>query len=332
MSDYEPTILTGGDGRSDDEIMAGFDGGKDSPLVIMELLQRFRVRDIMSSRNIISLTRTDTLRTAKELMKDHKLSGLPVLEGKRLLGMVSVSQLITALEGGYLDEPVTEHMSKSLVIIEEDIPIALAIKYFHNYSFGRFPVLNKEHEFVGIITQRDVTRVLLKELTRELARLEGTKVETKMSSEVAPKGDGTIPYYSMRQFVVVRNDLANAGKAANEIKKILKELGVASKIVRRVAVAAYELEINICIHSLGGALTIILDTNKITLVAKDKGPGIPDIAWALQDGASTANDWIRSMGFGAGMGLPNCKRVADHFDIKSSVPAGTTVLCEFNVG
>lgn len=332
MSDYQPTILTGGDGRSDDEIMAEYGAGKDSPLVIMELLQRFRVRDIMSSGAIISLKREDTLRTAKELMKEHKLSGLPVLEGKRLFGMVSVNQLIQALEGGWLDTPVTEHMSTSLVVLEEDMPLSLALKYFHNYTFGRFPVLNKEHEFVGIISQRDVTRALLKELTAELAKLEGKSVETPVeTAKSEQKSDGTIPYYSMRQFVVVRNDLANAGKAANEIKRILKDLGVASKIIRRVAVAAYELEINICIHSLGGALTIILDKHKISLVAKDKGPGIPDIEWALQDGASTANDWIRSMGFGAGMGLPNCKRVADEFSIKSTVPTGTTVLCEFMV-
>jgi anti-sigma regulatory factor (Ser/Thr protein kinase) len=135
----------------------------------------------------------------------------------------------------------------------------------------------------------------------------------------------------MRQFVVVRNDLSNAGKAANEIKRMLNEAGVEKKIIRRVAVAAYELEINVCIHSLGGTITFILDDSKATVIAKDKGPGIQDVEWALRDGTSTANDWIRSMGFGAGMGLSNSKRVADVFDIRSSVPAGTTVLCEFNL-
>lgn len=332
MSDYEPTILTGGGGRSDDEIMAEYGGGTDSPLVIMELLQRFRVRDIMSSRRIISLSRTDTLRTAKELMKEHKLSGLPVLEGKRLCGMVSVSRLIDALEGGYLDAPASDYMSKSLVVLEEDMPLSLALKYFHNYSFGRFPVLNKGHEFVGIVSQRDVTRALLKELSNELARLEGKGAQASAPVEREVKSEGALPFYEMRQFIIVRNDLANAGKAANEIKRMLKAAGVSSKVMRRVAVAAYELEINVCIHSLGGSLTVILDTNKISIVAKDKGPGISDIEWALKDGASTANDWIRSMGFGAGMGLPNCKRVADEFNIKSTVPNGTTVVCDFLVG
>lgn len=331
MNGYEPTILSGGEGRSDDEIMSAYTGGKESPLVIMELLQRFRVRDVMCAKNIISLTREDTVRTAKERMRENHLSGLPVLDGSRLFGMVSVNQIIRALEAGRLDEPCTAFMSTNLVVLEEDMPLSLALKYFQNYTFGRFPVLNKEHEFVGIISQRDVTRALLKELTAELARLEGKGARAPEKVEREVKSEGAIPYYSMRQFIIVRNDLANAGKAANEIKRMLKEAGVSSKLIRRVAVAAYELEINVCIHSLGGSLTIILDTNKITIVAKDKGPGIPDIAWALQDGASTANDWIRSMGFGAGMGLPNCKRVADTFDIKSTVPSGTTVLCEFEV-
>ena len=129
----------------------------------------------------------------------------------------------------------------------------------------------------------------------------------------------------------MRNDLQNAGRAANEIKRLLVAAGCDRKIVRRIAVAAYELEINIAIHSLGGALTFILDGQKVILIARDRGPGIADIEWALRDGTSTANDWIRSMGFGAGMGLANSRRVSDKFDIKSSVPTGTTVFCEFNL-
>ena len=330
MSEYEPKILSGGESRSDDEIMADY-VGKDSPLVVMELLQRFRVKDVMRGSNIISLTREDTLRTAKERLRDNKISGLPVLDGKRLFGMVSVNQIIRALEGGWLDDPCSKHMSTSLVVLEEDMPLTFALKYFHNYTFGRFPVLNKEHEFVGIISQRDMTNVLLKELSNEVSRLEGKSSAAVRPAEASARSEGTIPYYSMRQFLVVRNDMANAGKAANEIKRMLKDVGISAKVIRRVAVAAYELEINVCIHSLGGSITVVLDSNKVTIISKDKGPGIQDVEWACQDGTSTANDWIRSMGFGAGMGLSNCKRVADVFNIKSSVPGGTTVICEFNI-
>ena len=349
--EYRPTILTGGESRSDDQIMAahesnhrrraakpaipGTGGGDGEPLVIMELLQRLRVKDVMRDHDIISVVRSDTLHFAQNLMKRNHISGVPVVEGKRLLGIVSINDIILALEGGWIGEPCQKHMATNLVVLEEDMPLAFALKYFENYIFGRFPVLNKERDLVGIVSQRDVTRVLMRELTKELARLEGAVAhQPEKAADCAAEGQpskSSLPYYSMRQFVVVRNDLQNAGKAANEIKRMLAEAGVGKKVIRRVAVAAYELEINICIHSLGGAITFIIDGHKATVIAKDKGPGIKDVEWALRDGTSTANDWIRSMGFGAGMGLANSRRVADVFDIKSTVPTGTTVLCEFDI-
>ena len=340
--EYKPTILTGGGTLSDDQIMAaherkasrgvsgpGLTGDGDSPLVIMELLQRLRVKDVMRNHDIISVARTDSMRFAQNLMKRNHISGVPVLEGNRLFGIISVNDIIKALEGGWIQDSCQKHMATNLVVLEEDMPLAFAIKFFQNYTFGRFPVLNKNRYLVGIVSQRDVTRVLMKELTDELARLEG-KVGSAPQSHPQPS-EGALPYYSMRQFVVVRNDLQNAGKAANEIKRMMAEAGIDKRIIRRVAVAAYELEINICIHSLGGTLTFILDTEKATLIAKDKGPGIEDVEWACRDGTSTANDWIRSMGFGAGMGLANSKRVSDSFDIQSKVPTGTTVMCTFNL-
>ena len=333
---YSPKILTGGESKSDDEILAAHDkvrrvsgpglpGADDSPLVIMELLQRLRVRDVMRGHDIIAVARADTMARAQHLMKLNNISGVPVVEGKRLFGIISVNDIIKALEGGWINDTCQQHMATNLVVLEADMPLAFAIKFFQNYTFGRFPVLNKERDLVGIVSQRDVTRVLMQELTKEIAKLEG---KVAPADEPA-KSEGALPYYSMRQFMVVRNDLSNAGKAANEIKKMMKDAGIDNKIVRRVAVAAYELEINVCIHSLGGSITFILDTEKATVIAKDRGPGIKDVEWACQDGTSTANDWIRSMGFGAGMGLANSKRVADTFDIQSKIPSGTTVMCEF---
>lgn len=342
MTSSKPTvrILSGGERRNDDQIIAAHDrsvrrisgpglpGAEDSPLVIMELLQRLRVKDVMRDHDIISVVRTDSMRFAQNLMKRNHISGVPVLEGKRLFGIISVNDIIKALEGGWIADPCQCHMTTNLVVLEDDMPLAFAVKFFQNYTFGRFPVLNKDRDLVGIVSQRDVMRVLMHELTRELARLEG---KPSAIPEVSVKSEGALPYYSMRQFVVIRNDLSNAGKAANEIKKMMKEAGISNKIVRRVAVAAYELEINVCIHSLGGTITFVLDRDKATVIAKDRGPGIKDIEWACQDGTSTANDWIRSMGFGAGMGLANSKRVSDTFEINSKVPSGTTVICTFKL-
>ena len=339
--DYKPTILTGGEKRSDDQIMAAHEAktakrvsglglpgtkGVGEPLVVMELLQRLRVKDVMRSHDIASVVRTDSLRYAENLMKRYQISGVPVLENRRLFGIISIQDIIKALEGEWIGDPCQKHMSTNLVVLEEDMPLAFAIKYFQNYTFGRFPVLDKERNFVGIVSQRDVTGCYVND--EKLGFINRQLVETRQST----KSEGScLPYYSMRQFVVVHNDLSNAGKAANEIKKMMKDAGINNKLIRRVAVAAYELEINICIHSVGGTLTFVLDDKEAQIVAKDRGPGIKDVEWALQDGTSTANDWIRSMGFGAGMGLANSKRVSDTFDIMSKVPTGTTVMCGFKL-
>ena len=181
-------------------------------------------------------------------------------------------------------------------------------------------------KLVGIISQRDVMRALLYELSVEIRKLERKAARGANAPELHPGVN-----YLRREFAVVHNDLGSAGRAANEIKKLLKERNVDRSVSRRVAVAACELEINICIHSHGGILTFILADDTVTIKAKDRGPGIPDIEWACRDGTSTANDWIRSLGFGAGMGLSNSKRVSDEFDIQSEVGRFTKVTCLFRL-
>ena len=326
MSGYSPVILEGQQ-RQDDEILAkrplsaeelGAGSGSE---VIMELLQRFKVRDVMK-REILSVPRSATLRDAQRIMRENRISGLPVSEGGRLYGIVSVNDIINALDGGWIGDTCENRMATNLVVLESGMPLAYALRYFNNYTYGRFPVLDAERKLVGIISQRDVMRALLLELTVELRKLE-RKTSAKKEERPSDK-------YMRKDWAVLHNDLASAGKAANEIRQILKEKKVDRALARRVAVAAYELEINICIHSHGGVLTFILADDKIIVQAKDKGPGIADIEWACKDGTSTANDWIRSMGFGAGMGLANSKRVSDAFEITSEVGKFTQVICAFD--
>lgn len=132
-------------------------------------------------------------------------------------------------------------------------------------------------------------------------------------------------------FIVNREDFANAGKVSTKIKSILKQLGVASDVLRRIAVACYEAEINLIIHSYGGEIILeITQDGVVYLSFNDKGPGIDDIEKALTPGFSTASTQAREFGFGAGMGLPNIKRVSDTFDIKTS-PSGTNLKIGFNI-
>ncbi len=126
-------------------------------------------------------------------------------------------------------------------------------------------------------------------------------------------------------------DYATAGDASATIKRKLKQLGVDSAILRRVAVASYEAELNLIIHSLGGSITVQMSPQEIRLLSSDVGPGIPDIDKALQEGYSTASEEARNMGFGAGMGLPNMKRNADSFQIDSEIGAGTHIEMRFQL-
>lgn len=132
-------------------------------------------------------------------------------------------------------------------------------------------------------------------------------------------------------YPVASGDFASAGGASADIKRKLKQLGVASIVLRRVAVASYEVELNLVIHSMGGELILEVDEKGVTLTSQDVGPGIPDISMAMKEGYSTANEEARSLGFGAGMGLPNMKRNADEFDIESEAGKGTRISMRFNL-
>ena len=120
-------------------------------------------------------------------------------------------------------------------------------------------------------------------------------------------------------------DFLTAGEASSNIKHTLQLVGFAPNIIRKVAIAAYEAEMNIVIHGAQGILMALINPQKIELTAKDSGPGIPDIDLAMQEGFSTAPDNIREMGFGAGMGLPNIKNCADELNIESHIGQGTTL-------
>ncbi len=291
---------------------------ENSPLVLLELIQRLKIRDVMT-RSVLTAPRQAPMRQAQELMRIHGITGIPIAENARLYGLVSIGDIIRAIEGGYIEAPCGSHMTTRLVVLEDDMPVSFALQYFGKYHYGRFPVLSRNQLLVGIVSQRDINRALLLELSREVDRMELQRGRSR------PVSDDRAPRYLLREFSVARLDFENAGKAANQIKLMLREKQIDPRLIRRIAVAAYELEMNLCVHSEGGTLSFLATQGRIEIQARDSGPGIADVEWACRDGTSTANDWIRSLGFGAGMGLSNVKRVADTFEISSRAGAGTTV-------
>ena len=128
------------------------------------------------------------------------------------------------------------------------------------------------------------------------------------------------------------SDFTSAGQASVQIKKNLRQLGIDPDIIRRVSIAMYEGEINMVIHAHGGAADVTVSPEAVEIVLSDNGPGIEDVELAMQEGFSTASDSIRSLGFGAGMGLPNMKRYTDSMEINTEVGKGTTITMRVNIG
>ncbi|NLJ11278.1 MAG: CBS domain-containing protein [Treponema sp.] len=287
----------------------------DSPTVILELIYRLKIKDVMTTA-LITAKRTDTLRHIQALMKENYITGVPIAEDQRLLGIVSIDDIVTALDKGYIDDVAEKRMTRNVIVLEDDMPLSFAISYLNKYRYGRFPVLNKARELMGIITSKDVIRTLLVEINREVLRLE------KKQSHTTPEDSAVREL----QFTTTRYDFEGAGHASTEIKKALKELNLDPKLIRRIAIASYELEINQVVHSYGGTITCSIQGDRVIITAEDTGPGIENIELALQEGWSTANEWIRSLGFGAGMGLANTKRVSDEFTIESTAGGPTKVV------
>lgn len=127
------------------------------------------------------------------------------------------------------------------------------------------------------------------------------------------------------------SDFTLAGEISSKVKKTLRQLGLPSEIIRKVAISMYEAEINMVIHANGGTIDVTIDSDKIRVILKDTGPGIPDIDKAMQEGFSTATNEVRELGFGAGMGLPNIKKYSDEMNISSMVGQGTTMELIINI-
>jgi CBS domain-containing protein len=263
---------------------------------------------------------TATLREIQNIMRENKISGVPICDDNNvLIGMVTVDDIIKALDGNYINDTAENHMSRNIVTLDANLPLSVAFSYFEKYQFRRFPIVDSEHKLAGIISGRDILGKLLHLFNQEVGKLEELIPEEKILSQEF--------YY--KKYSVVAKDMDNAGNASGEIKHYCEQCGLPRKLNRRIGVAAFELEINIAVHSLGGTISISRKGNELQIISQDIGPGIENIDLAMQEGYSSANDWVRSYGFGAGMGLPNIKRVSDIFDIRSNKVSGTTVTATF---
>ena len=288
---------------------------------IRELGYELKVRDAMD-RNLITVQPETPMSKVRGVLRSNRISGIPVIDKDKLVGVVCVEDLVNWLMAGADNCSVEEKMSKNVVTLYTDEPLIHAINKLEQYGFFHFPVLERSNrELVGTITREGIIRGLLKKLEidyreEEIRHYRASHVFEDM---IADKTSLIFQYY------VAGQDFNRAGESASALKKTLKRLGTHPEIVRRAAIAVYEAEMNLVIFARSGEIIVKVDPNQIRIEVEDSGPGIPDIEKAMQPGYSTAPNWVRELGFGAGMGLNNIKKCVDEMNVTSTVGKGTRV-------
>ena len=306
--------------------------GKDLPTsVLHELTFELKVLRVMTPEPY-TLSSQHLMDDVKTIMRERRFSGIPIVDDGELVGIVSVQDLMRAFEEQALDAPVKRYMTpkEHLITAMVDEPVFEALKRLEQTRVGRLLVLDADHRLVGMLTKGDIMVGLLRALEEAFSREEEQRRQQqprRFFESLVSDETSLLMRYRIRV-----NDFASGGKASAQIKQALLQMGAAPQLARRVAIATYEAEINLIIHTTdGGYLVAEIRPERITVVAHDTGPGIPNVDLARRAGYSTASPLAREMGFGAGMGLVNIDRCTDELNIWTAVGVGTRVEMVFNV-
>ncbi|MBN2394698.1 MAG: CBS domain-containing protein [Anaerolineae bacterium] len=305
--------------------LLGGDGGLGK---VHELIREIRVSRVMTT-GLFKVAPDTLMSELKELMREQHISGMPVVEDGALAGVVSIEDLIRALAEGKLESPVRDFMtSGDLIVARANEPVMEAVRRFEATKIGRMPVLDTQDRLVGIITRGDIIEALLSALQEVYSEAERIHDHPEYFFEALESDSTSL----VLRYQVKHRDFARGGDASAKIKQALLRIGASPILARRVAIATYEAEINLIIHTdNGGTITADIKPYEISVLAEDHGPGMPDVELARQPGYSTATAEVREMGFGAGMGLVNIERCTDDMSIWSAVGIGTRLQMIFRV-
>lgn len=293
---------------------------------VQELVYELKIEQVMV-RDVITCSPELTMSDLRTLLRVRRISGAPVVIGRKLVGMISVDNLLRALERGEMSATVGEKMTRQLVSVRAEETVVSAINLFARYGYGRFPVVDGEGNLVGILTKGDIVRGLLKQMELQWQAEETRRYQYRHIFEDIESDETAL----ILRYAVKKHDFVRGGQASGKIKRALERLGAPPQIMRRIAVATYEAEVNIMIHSHGGEIIAEARPDQMTITAQDTGPGIEDVEKAMQPGFSTAPDWIRELGFGAGMGLYNIRNCTDEMRLTSEMGIGTKLVMVFKI-
>jgi CBS domain-containing protein/anti-sigma regulatory factor (Ser/Thr protein kinase) len=291
---------------------------------VEELIYEVKIQEVMTC-DPITAAPDDLLSDVRRKMKDRHISGVPVIERKRLVGMISMEDLLLALEQGKINTRAKESMSSPVLTCYADEPLARAISRFDIRGFGRFPVIDHQGKLLGIITRGNIVHGLLRALEKGYHEEETLKEDaTYLLQHVESERTCLSLSYHIKA-----KDYRHSGSVAKQIKQALLRLGANPQSLRRAAIATFEAETNVMIHGEGGLLIALIKPYSIVIRTIDRGPGIQDIEKALRPGFSTAPEWAKDLGFGSGMGLNNIQRCTDEMQIRSVPGKGT--FMEFKI-
>jgi CBS domain-containing protein/anti-sigma regulatory factor (Ser/Thr protein kinase) len=285
---------------------------------IQELVYEIKVGEVMK-KDVFTVSPRTHMSVLRLILQDKRFSGTPVIDKGKLVGIISVEDFIKWLADREQDCPIGEKMTRCVRILYADEPLTHAINKFERHGFGRLVVIDRQNgKLRGIITKGDIVEGLLKKLEVDYDD-ETRRLRIRHFFEDILADKATLLF----QYDVIGHDFQRAGECASRLKATLKRLGLHPQVTRRVAIATYEAEMNLVIYTDGGHIRVRVEPHEILVRVEDSGPGLPDVEKAMQPGYSTAPEWIRELGFGAGMGLDNIRKCASKMALRSTVGKGT---------
>lgn len=291
---------------------------------VEELSYDLKINEVMT-RDIKTVSPEIPMNDVLEILRVGRISGVPVLQNGEMVGILSIEDIVRAMEKNDLASPVDKYMSRKVVSVNAYDSVVKAIETFSANRKGRLPVMDEKGKLVGIITKGDITRGILSALQRDYHEEELRRYRAShLFEDITSDRTSLILRYNIKP-----RDYTNGGQASSHIKRALLRLGANPQLARQCGIAIYEAEMNLIIHSNhGGVIRVQIEPLRILMQTTDDGPGIADVKKALTPGWSTATQEVRDMGFGAGMGLINIQRCVDKMTLESTSGKGTKLLME----